>query len=75
MSDMHKYALNVGALRIGVFLACLFLLIHLFSEPRRLPYFNPVVDALLYLAGFALIGYVIGLIAWFFGRKRGEGGD
>ncbi len=70
MSGMHKYALNVGALRIGVFFACLFLLIHLFLEPRRLPYFNPVVDGLLYLVGFALIGYIIGLLIWCFGAKR-----
>jgi hypothetical protein len=59
MSDMHRYAVSVGAFRIGIFLACVFLLVHPFVEPRREAYFNPLVDTVLILSGFAIVGYVI----------------
>ena len=69
LSDMHRYAVSVGAFRIGILLACIFLLVHLFVEPRREAHFSPVVDTLLLFAGFAFAGYVIGLLLWVI-RKR-----
>ena len=69
MSDKYKYAFTVGVVRIGLFLVCVFLLIHLFVEPRRPPYFNPIIDALLALVAFAILGYVIGLLMWHFQRQ------
>jgi hypothetical protein len=65
MSKIHHYAFSVGAFRIGTFLACVFLLVHLFIEPRPEPYFNPIIDTTLLLGAFALAGYTIGLLIWF----------
>ena len=64
MSAMHRYALTTGAVRVGLFLACAILLVHLFVEPRREPVFGALVDALLVLGGCAVIGYVVGLVLW-----------
>ena len=65
MRKIRHYAVSVGAFRIGTFLACIFLLVHLFIEPRPEPYFNPVIDTALLLSTFALAGYAIGLLIWF----------
>jgi len=53
----QRYAVTVGAFRIGLFLACVFLLVHLFVEPRPEPRFHPVVDTALVLSVCAALGF------------------
>ncbi len=70
VSDVHRYAVSVGAFRVGIFLACVFLLIHLFVEPRRQAYFSPILDTVLVLGGFAVIGYFAGVLIWFIRAEK-----
>lgn len=60
----HEYAVSVGVYRVGLFLASLFLLFHLFVEPRRTPVVNPVIDAVVVMACCAVLGYLIGIVLW-----------
>lgn len=75
LKEMNRYALSAGAFRIGLFFACVFLLIRLFVEPRPDPRFNFVADALLSMAGFAAFGYFTGLLIWLFRKKSRSGAD
>ncbi len=65
-----EYILSHGVIRIGLLLACIFLLQHLFIEPRALPIFNPFVDAALVLGVCAILGYLGGLVLWHLRGKK-----
>ena len=59
-----EYVVLVGMIRIGLLLACLYLLKHLFSEPREEVTFHPTIEAALVLAVCSAIGLLAGLILW-----------
>jgi 4-hydroxybenzoate polyprenyltransferase len=69
----REYVISWGIYRIGLILACLYLLQHILIEPRKPPLFNAFVDTILVLGICAGVGYLAGLLLWRFrGRKNSE---
>ena len=66
----HDYVISLGVFRIGLLLASMYLLQHLFIEPRQSPLFHPIVHAALVLIVCGTIGYIVGFVLWHFRGKR-----
>lgn len=68
----REYVMSVGVIRVGLLLVSIYLLQHLFTEPRRAPMFHPLADAALVLSVCALLGYLAGLVLWRYRESAGK---
>jgi len=65
----REYIITVGVFRIGLSLAALYLLRHLFVEPRAAATLHPIAHTTLVLVVCAAIGSVVSLLLWRLQRR------